>query len=95
MVQIGEMIRDLGDKFGETMWGYFKEFQTRMHKRERIPNGIVQKYKDNICFLVDTDCCIIQAVQPRTFWVPSMGYELETNITKVYANILLSKLVDI
>lgn len=43
MVQIGEMIRDLGDKFGETMWGYFKEFKTIMHKRERIPTGIVKK----------------------------------------------------
>lgn len=94
MVQIGEMIRDLGDKFGETMWVYFKEFQIRMHKREIIPTDIVQKYKEKICFLVGTDCCIIQAVQRRTFWVLVMGYEVRVEITKVYANILLSKLVD-
>lgn len=72
MVQIGEILRDLGDRFGETMWGYFKEFQIRMHKRERIPTSIVKKFKENIFFLVDTDCCIIQAVQPKTFWIPPM-----------------------
>lgn len=93
-VQIGEMIRDLGDKFGETMWGYLKNFQTRMHQRERIPTDIVQNFKDTICFLVDTDYCIIQAVQPRTFWVPAMGYEIGADTAKLYANMLLSKPVD-
>lgn len=94
MVQIGEMIRDLGNKFGETLWGYFKEFQIRMHKRERIPTGIVQKYKDNICFLVDTNCCSIQSVQPRNFWVPPMGFEVVETLVKIHVNFLLSKPVD-
>lgn len=91
MVQIGEIIRDLGDVFGETMWGYFKEFQIRMHKREIIPTSIVKKYKDNILFLVDIDCCIIQVVQPRTFWVPPMGYDVVADIVKIHVNMLLSK----
>lgn len=94
MVQIGEMIKDIGNKFGETMWGYFKEFQIRMHKREIIPSGIVRKYKDNICFLVDIDCCIIQAIQPRNFWVSPMGYEVVVDLVKIHVNMLLSKLVD-
>lgn len=94
IIQIGEMIRDLSDKFGETMWGYFKYFQSRMHQRERIPTGIVQKFKETIYFLVDTNCCIVQAVQPRTFWVPAMGYDIGVDPTKIYVNMLLSKSVD-
>lgn len=95
MVQIGETIRDVGNYFSEAMWGYFKEFKIRMHKMEIIPTKIVQKYKDNICFLVDTNCCIIQAVQPITFWVPPMGYEVTTDLVKIYIIMLLSKPVDL
>lgn len=65
-----------------------------MHQRERIPTGIFQKYKDTVYFLVDIDCRIILAVEPQTFWVLVMAYEIGVDIAKIYAKMLLSKPVD-
>lgn len=65
-----------------------------MHERERIPNSIVQKYQDTICFMVDTDQCLMEVVEPGTSWIMPMGYEVDEQILELYTQHLLSKLVD-
>lgn len=56
---------------------------------------MVKEYKDDIWFHVDSDSCIFQVFQPRTFELPSMDYEANENIVRVYANVLLSKPIDV
>lgn len=65
-----------------------------MQSREIIPKEIVEKYEDTICFMVDTNQCLMEVVEPRTSWIIPMGYEVEGHIIDAYAQHLLSKLVD-
>lgn len=66
-IQIRELLYSIGDNKARkaTLWGYFKNIQSLMHDRERIPKIIVKKYKDTICFMVDTDQCLMEEVEPR------------------------------
>ncbi|WP_233109386.1 hypothetical protein, partial [[Clostridium] innocuum] len=64
MYQINELIAELGDKFDEVMDGYFESFKKKMNDRYRIPQRLVEEYKDDICFMVDCDRVYIQAVRP-------------------------------
>lgn len=65
-----------------------------MNKRWRIPLGMVEKYKDEICFLVDTSICILQPVVPRTFWIPTMDYGICEDEIEKHEKVLLSKPID-
>lgn len=67
-VQIGELLYNVGDtKVRKAiLWGYFKNFQSEMHDRERIPKAIVEKYQDTIFFMVDTDQYLMEVIKPRT-----------------------------
>lgn len=65
-----------------------------MQRREIIPKEIVEKYGDTICFMVDTNQCLMEAIEPRTSWILPMGYEVEVHILDAYAQYLLRKLVD-
>lgn len=47
-----------------------------MHERERIPKKMIEKYKDEIIFMVSIDECIIKVVEPRIVWILAMGYEI-------------------
>ena len=40
----------------------------------RIPESIVEKYKDNIFFMVETDSTCMEVVEPRTKWIHPLGY---------------------
>lgn len=61
---------------------YFNKFQEKMHNRYRIPPQLVEKYKVDICFEVDTDYYYVNAVDPRTQSLPSMGYEMDPDISQ-------------
>lgn len=64
--QINNFIKKLGDNFNDIMDDYFSKFQEKMHNRYQIPPKLVEKYKDDICFEVDTYCCYVNVVEPRT-----------------------------
>lgn len=80
--QINDFIKKLGDNFNDIMDDYFCKFQEKMHNKYRIPPQLVEKYKDNICFEVDTDYCYVNVVEPRTRSLPPMGYEIDYDITQ-------------
>lgn len=44
--------------------------------------------------MVEIDQCPMEAVEPRTIWIVHMGYEFDVNTFNMYAQHLLSKLVD-
>lgn len=97
---IGVQIWEHQYNFGEpnvqskNLWGYFNNFQKEMHDREMIPKFIVEKYQDSICFMVDINQCLMEAVEPQTIWIMLMGYEVEEKILELYAHHMLSQLVD-
>lgn len=65
-----------------------------MHKRERILEEVVKRYEDTIYFMVDTNTCQMEAVDPRKSWVVLMGYEVEEDILTTYVDHLLAQPVD-
>lgn len=67
-----------------------KTFRAKMQMRYRIPESIVEKYKDSICFMVETDTTCMEAVEPRIKWIHPLGYEVEEPILEAYAQVLLS-----
>lgn len=87
-------IRILKDKFDNISWGYFKEFQNKMHARERISTIVVNRYEDTICFMVDTDTCMMEVVIPRTAWVMPMGYEVDKDLLIAYVEYRLGQPID-
>lgn len=94
MLLIKNNIKMLGNDFTKTIWGYFKDFQKKMHVRERIPEHVVKRYEDSIYFMIDTDTCQMEVVDPRNSWVMSMGYEVGEDMLTVYVDHFLSKPVD-
>lgn len=65
-----EAFRDIGiDKM-------MKSFQEEMKKRYRIPLVLVDKYNDDLCFMVETDFTCMEAVVPRVKFIEPMGYEM-------------------
>lgn len=91
-MQIQEGIMGIGDATMRisTMCGYLKTFQATMKRREIIPKEIVEKYEKTICFMVDKDQCLMEAVVPRTMWIIPMGYEIDAATLDVYAQHMLS-----
>ena len=71
----------MGENFDGIMDNYFEEFKEKMNNRFRIPQKLVQDYKDDICFMVDCDRVYIQVARPRTVWVKPLPYEV--NIYKI------------
>jgi len=78
-IQIREHLHNIGDSNAQrpSLWGCFKKFQNVMQSRERIPKSVGEKYKDTICFMVETDQCLMEEVEPRTIWIMPMGYEFD------------------
>lgn len=77
-----------------TLWGYFKTFQATMKSGERILKEIVEKYEKTICFMVDKDQCLMEAVEPRIVWILPMGYEVDAATLDAYAQHMMSQSVD-
>ena len=55
----------MGENFFNIMDNYFDSFKEKMNRRFRIPNKLVEDYKDYICFMVDYEIFYIQVVKPR------------------------------
>lgn len=53
-----------------------------MYERDRVPKSLVKKYANEITFLVTTDECIIEAIEPITLWIEPLGYEVDEKILR-------------
>lgn len=65
-----------------------------MQEREGIPKFVVEKYQDNIFFMIYIDQCPMEAVETRTSWIMPMGYEVEKKILELNAQHLLNNSMD-
>ena len=64
------------------MDAYFEDFKEKMHNRYRIPQKMVDKYEQYICFLFDCDNTHIQVAIFRTTLLKPLGYEVNISDTK-------------
>jgi len=44
-----------------------------------------------VCFMVDNDQCLMEAVEPRIVWIRPMGYEVDEKILELHIQHLLSQ----
>ena len=56
-----------------------------MKKRYRIPPTLVEKYKDELCFMVETNFTCMEVVVPRVKFIEPMGYEMSKDLIERYA----------
>lgn len=54
----------------------------------------MEKYEKTISFMVDKDQYLMEVVEPRTMWILPIGYEVDASTLDVYAQHMLSQLVD-
>ena len=66
-----------------------KGFQAKMKRRYRILPALVEKYKEDICFMVETNFKCMEAVVPRVKFIEPMGYEMSEELIEGYAQIIL------
>ena len=45
---------------------------------------MVEKYKDEICFMVEADITSMEVVEPRVKFIEPMGYEISEEIIEGY-----------
>ena len=57
-----------------------KSFQVEMKQRYRIPPILIEKYKDELCFMVETDFTCMEVVVPRVKFIEPMGYEMSAKL---------------
>ena len=72
----------------------FDAFKEKMNNRFWIPKKLVEDYKDDVCFMVDSDKVYIQAVRPRITWVKPLGYEVNIDETKDIIEVLINEPAD-
>lgn len=65
-------------------------FQNEMKQRFRITPTIMDRFKEDICILVDMDHTYIQAVEPRETFVDPLSYELNDDVVVFYIDLLLN-----
>lgn len=92
--QIKRYLDGLNDKDSACRY-YFIELQKNMIARFRIPENCVEKYRDSITFLVDTDNCFMEAMMPQNFRLTNLGYEISAEECMLYAKELLKCQVDL
>lgn len=65
-----------------------------MSSRSRIPQSLVEKYKNDICFMADTNFTYIEVVEPRIEFIDPLGYEISEVEIEGYVGRLLKCKVD-
>ena len=66
-----------------------KGFQSKMNMRCRIPPSMVEKYKDETCFMVETYTTSMEIIEPRVKFIEPMGYEMSEELIEGYVQIIL------
>ena len=84
----------MGENFETTMKSYFEDFKKSMNERLKIPISLVEKYYNDIYFLVDIDYTYVQASTPRVRWLRPLGYEINVDEASVAIAIFLVEEVD-
>lgn len=72
-----------------------ERFQLEMKQIYRIHPSMVEKYKDEICFMVETNTTCMEAMEPRVNFIEPMGYEMSEEIIEGYTKIILYSKRDI
>ena len=65
LYQINEYIAKMGENYNIIMDNHIDVFKEKMNNRFKIPKKLVEDYKDDMCFMVDSDKVYIQVVRPR------------------------------
>ena len=60
-----------------------------MKQRYKIPPAIVEKCKDEPCFMVEIDVTCMEEVETRVKFINPMGYEMRGKIIEGYAKIII------
>ena len=94
LYQINEYISEMGENFVSIMDNYFEVLKEKMNNRFRIPKKLVEHYKNDVFFMVDSDKVCTQAVRPRVLWVKPLPYEVNIDETKDIIEALVNELVD-
>ena len=71
-----------------------KLFQVEMKQRYRIPPVLIEKYKDEPCFMVEIDFTCMEVVVPQVKFIEPMCYEMGIELIEGYAYIILHSEVD-
>lgn len=54
----------------------------------KIPPSMVEKYRDDICFMVEIDTTCMGAIKPRVKFIEPMGYEMSEELIEGYVQII-------
>ena len=92
--KINDLIEQFGNNFDSILSSYFEEFKKVMKGRMRIPVSLVEKYVQDICFLVDEDYTYIQDIVPRVRWLRPLPYEIDIDDALAAITTLLAKELD-
>lgn len=84
----------MGDNFEALMISYFEYFKKSMKQRLLIPASLVEKYANDVCFLVDIDYTYIQAAISRVRWLRPIGYEVNIDEASATITTLLAEEID-
>ena len=94
LYHINEYIAEMGENFEGIMDNYFDAFKEKMNNRFKIHQKIVEDYKDDICFMVDSDRVYIQVVKSKIVWVKPLPYEVNIDETKDIIEALINEPID-
>lgn len=92
--QIKNNIKVVKHTFSISMNIYFNEFQKNMSMRWRLQDEVVKHFQKDIFFIVTTNFCLMEVVEPRQEEMEEMSYEVNYDLLIGYANKLLASLVD-
>ena len=93
--QINQYITEMGENYVNIMNNYFDVFKEKMNNRFRIPKKLVEDYKDDVCFMVDSDKVYIQVVRPIVVWEKPLPYEVNIDETKDIIEALVNEPIDL
>ena len=66
-----------------------KSFQAKMKQRYRIPPVLIEKYKNELCFMVEMDKIYMEDAEPNVKFIEPMGYKMSEELIEGYAQIIL------
>ena len=94
IVQISELIEQLGENFEIVITRYFEYSKKYMKQRLRIPISLVEKHYNDVFFLVDVDYTYVQETIPRVKWLKPLPYEVNVDEASTTITTLLSEEIE-
>lgn len=72
-----------------TLVAFFGTFQMRKNRWTIILENVIEKYFENINFLVSTIFCYMEVVESKPVWISELDYEVTKAKIDYYAKVLL------